>query len=370
MREKPKVLFAGNLGTHINVKYAYMQAVAQDYGFVPVFAATRNDHAPLQSMGLPVAAGRSDLVQAVAEARCIVLDNFPLHSALQGISLEGKRLLQLWHGIPLKKIGFPELESSVNMTPDKARFLEAHYSGMAAVPSTSPWMTETLFGRAFRAEDFPVLGFPRTDVLLRLPNKRDMLGADTELYAVMARHRKGGGKVMVYMPTFRDTGGNAIEDGALEPAALDHFCRRNNILLVLKFHPLVPVEAIRQLEGLVVHASAQDIYPLLPLTDALITDYSSIYFDYMLVDKPLLFFPYDKEKYLTRDREMFFEYESVTPGTHAQDMESLMAAMLHVVAGEDAHAEERRSLRDKLFMYQDAQAAHRVCAYIRDKLLD
>lgn len=354
---------------HTNVKYAYMQAVAQDYGFAPLFAATSQDHALLQAASLPAECSRSALLQAVAEARCIVLDNFPIHSALQGISLEGKRLLQLWHGIPLKKIGFPELESAVNMNPDKARFLEANYSGMAAVPSTSPWMTQTLFGRAFRAEDFPVLGFPRTDVLLRLPNKRDMLGADVGLYAALTRHRKGGGKVMVYMPTFRDTGGDAISDGALDPAALNHFCRRNNILLLLKFHPLVPVEAIRQLEGLVVHASAQDIYPLLPLTDALITDYSSIYFDYMLVDKPLLFFPYDKEKYLTHDREMFFDYESVTPGAHVRDMDSLMAAMLHVAAGEDSHAEERRTLRDTLFTYQDARAAHRVCAYIGERLL-
>lgn len=374
MQKKPHVLFAGSLGKHTNVKYAYMQAVAQDYGFQPVFAATRTDYALLQGAGLPVAGSPQELAAAVQQARCIVLDNFALHSALQGIPLTGKRILQLWHGIPLKKIGFPEMESAVNMTSDKGRFLEANYSGMAAVPCTSPWMKEELFSRAFRAEDFPVLGFPCTDVLQRLPSKHDMLGADVALYAALARHRKGGGKVMVYMPTFRDTGGNAIEDGALDPTALDHFCRRNNILLVLKFHPLVPVEAIRQLDGLVVHASAQDIYPLLPLTDALITDYSSIYFDYLLVDKPLIFFPYDKEKYLTRDRELFFDYEAMTPGMHVRTMDALMAALLRVAAQDvgaaDMRAEERRALRDKLFAQRDGRAAHRVCAYIKDTLLE
>ena len=62
-----------------------------------------------------------------------------------------------------------------------------------------------------------------------------------------------------------------------------------------------------------------DMYPLFSKVDLLITDYSSIFFDFLLTDKPVLFYPYDKDDYLTKDRSMYDEYDTVTPGHKAYD---------------------------------------------------
>lgn len=370
MSPQPTVLFAGSLGGLQNVKYAYLQAVTQDYGFQPLFVTHAADYALLCRAGLPALHPRQELSHEIAGASAIVLDNFVPHTSLGHHDVRGRPILQLWHGIPLKKIGFPEITSSVNMHEEKARYLAEQYSGYAAVPSTSPWVTKALFSTVFQAAAFPELGFARNDILLRPPTKHDMLGVDAHIYARCVRHRKQGGTVAVYMPTFRDTGGHFLEDKVVDPVALDIFCHRHNILFLAKFHPGIPVKAFCTLENFVVYNSQQDIYPVLRHVDVLITDYSSIYFDFLLVNKPLIFFAYDKEKYLSRDRELFFDYESITPGQHVRTQDELWAALRKILIDkEDAHAHERQALCDKAFTHKDAQSAHRVCCYLRDTLL-
>lgn len=366
---RPLVLFAGRLGGMLNVKYSYLQAVRGDYGFSPCFAPqTREDLELLQTAGLPFL--RRCTADDIARAAAIVIESFPHESALSDSPVDKGRVLQLWHGIPLKKIGFPEIASSVNMNAEKTRYLEQQYSGYAAVPSTSPWVTDELFSKAFKARDFPELGFARNDILMRPATQRDMLGVDAAIYARLARHRRDGGKIVVYMPTFRDTGGNFLEDGAMDPMLLDRLCARHNLIILAKFHPYVPVASFSKLQNFVIYDSHKDIYALLPLVDALVTDYSSIYFDFLITDKPLIFFPYDKEKYLSKDRELFYDYEAMTPGVHVRTQDALLEALLRTcLAGEDPHADARRGLRDRAFARIDAEASHRVCCYIRDRLL-
>lgn len=376
---RPVVLFVGKVGGLCNVKYAFLQSQAQDYGFDSCLVpSSGDDHQLLRASGLPVAYPCTP--ELLNSAAAFVVDDFPHKSALgELVSADpstgepapdssffaGRPVIQLWHGIPLKKIGFPEIASAVNMNSEKALYLQRQYAGYACVPSTSPWMTEELFSRVFRAAEFPNLGFARNDILLRPPTHHDMLGVDQELYLDLVRHRKGGGKVVVYMPTFRDTGGNFLEDGVLDPFALEAFCLRHKIIFLTKFHPNIDVPAFRKLRAFMVCDSACDIYPLLPLADTLLTDYSSVYFDYMLLDRPLLFFDYDKDKYLTKDREMFFDYESMTPGLHCHTQEELLAALLRTLhCGEDPHASTRRELCARAFTHQDALASHRICCHI------
>ena len=81
-----------------------------------------------------------------------------------------------------------------------------------------------------------------------------------------------------------------------------------------------------------------DPYPLLKLIDVLITDYSSIYFDFMLTNKPIIFFPYDLEEYLMKSREMYFDYEEFTPGNKVFIQEDLEKALLET----DKHHNDRK----------------------------
>jgi CDP-glycerol glycerophosphotransferase len=258
------------------------------------------------------------------------------------------------------------------MDQDKAALLRMGYSHYDAVASTSPWVTRELFSRVFQAASFMEHGYPRNDVLLRAPAGHDLLNADRDCYARVKRHRGSGGRVVVYMPTFRDSGMNFVDaDGraVLNPAALSAFAAENNVLFLLKLHPYLRDAALSALPGCVRYPSHLDIYPLLPLADVLITDYSSVYFDFLLLNRPLLFFPYDLSRYVSQDRELFFPYESMTPGPRAATQAELLDALRAILSGAgDPYAEERGRLRDLLFSHRDADAAHRVCLHLKEML--
>lgn len=364
--KQPKVIFAGKIGCLLNVKYAFLQALSADYGFSPVLAvASEDDYKILQTAGLPVITRCT--AHDVADAAAFVLDDFVDNTALGHLPLPPVPTIQLWHGVPLKKIGFPEIHSAVNMTPEKAARLVRQYSGYTSVPSTSSWVTEQLFSQAFKAHNFPELGFARNDVLLRNLTRNDMLGVDTNIFVHLKRHRKAGGRIVVYMPTFRDTGGSFFQDEVLDLHFINAFCMRYKIIFLAKFHHLVRMDSYHGMQGFMLYNSMNDIYPLLHLADALITDYSSIYFDFMLLNKPIIFFPYDKEKYISRDRELFFDYSSITPGIHAHSQDELASAILRTIVHlEDRYMNDRILLRNAVFAKIDSLSAHRTCLHIRE----
>lgn len=75
--------------------------------------------------------------------------------------------------------------------------------------------------------------------------------------------------------------------------------------------------------------------------DILITDYSSIYIDYLLLDRPLIFLPYDKEQYL-KGRGMNFEYDKVTPGAKPDSQQKFIDAIAEICHGRDRYQQERQ----------------------------
>jgi CDP-glycerol glycerophosphotransferase (TagB/SpsB family) len=94
----------------------------------------------------------------------------------------------------------------------------------------------------------------------------------------------------------------------------------------------------------VVPASA-DPYPLMSYVDVLITDYSSIYIDFLLLDKPIIFFAFDLPHYLEACRDMYFEYEEVTPGKLAINFEQLLVSL----DDDDLYSSQRAALKDKFW---------------------
>ena len=103
---------------------------------------------------------------------------------------------------------------------------------------------------------------------------------------------------------------------------------------------------------------------ILNIFDLLITDYSSIYIDYLLLDRPMVFLPYDKERYL-EGRGMNFRYDDVTPGAKPGTMKEFMGVVRSSLEGRDDFCDKRRACNAFFNEIQEPCMRH-ICEEVRN----
>jgi len=231
--------------------------------------------------------------------------------------------VQTWHGTPLKRM-FLDQEAWFGRDPGyKGRVTEAVRQWSVLV-SPSPYATECM--RTAYDWQGPVVevGYPRNDILLdgsaadRANRVRSMLGI------------AAGKRVVLYAPTFRDDRPTAR--GRFEfamPLDLAEFHRRfgDDHVLLVRTHVLISnrVEVPAGAERSVIDVSSYpDIQELLLASDVLVTDYSSSFFDYALLGRPVVFYAYDLENYRDNLRGFYLPYDEATlPGPITQTQDEL-----------------------------------------------
>ena len=241
---------------------------------------------------------------------------------------KGARYVNMWHGIPLKKIQNDNDKNEVNVLRVKRRERASSFDKIFNprdlftydyLLSTSDYVTEYSFSSAF---DIPKerclsLGYPRTDIFFKNKNEIDLhvKNYSKDLIPVV-EWVKTKGKVYLYAPTWRDTKKDFIELSGIDFVELDEWLVEKNYCFLLKMHPYTNIDLslLNGLESIKVVDKKADIYPLMTYVDTLITDYSSIYFDFILMDKPVVFFPFDIKEYLEDCRSFYLDYYKVTPG--------------------------------------------------------
>jgi len=292
--------------------------------------------------------------------------------------LAGAKRVQLWHGVPLKGIELAVLEERLSRMGTLARALYRAYVAFFSryphydlVVSTSAWFTQRAFAPSFRARRVIESGYPRNDTLA--PSRGEgsagpgWINTDGAALARVHRLRDAGHRVVLYAPTFRTHGRNPL-DGVLDRAALQSFAERHRLCFVIKLHPvLAGGSALAALSNVVQYAAEADIYPVLREVDLLVTDYSSIYFDFLLRDRPIVFFAYDLEEYLARERQLLFPYADMTPGPVTRTQSELERTIAGILEGKDAFAEARARVRALAFDHPAGGAAERVWAELAVK---
>lgn len=226
--------------------------------------------------------------------------------------------INLWHGIPIKKIEFdinkgPLSHIFNNSLKSKISYFN-HYVKPNFILSTSK-LISSLFASAFRVEQKKCLeyGYPRNDILT-VPDQvvfNHIMKYEPKTTLLLINSMKKFDKTFVYMPTWRDNDIDFIEAANIDFISLNALLSSKNYLLILKLHSNtnLPID-LAKYPNIVLFNSKADIYPVLPYTDALITDYSSICFDYKLMNKPVVFYCFDKDDY-TKNRELYFVYDEV-----------------------------------------------------------
>lgn len=231
------------------------------------------------------------------------------------------KLFNFWHGVPLKKIEF-SIETGVFAKKYKDNFLNrfsspARFVKTDFILSTSNKLAP-IFMDAFRVDESSVvsLGYPRCDYLNANEHIRKSILEkyhDNDTVALVDKLSKYD-KVVTYMPTFRDDGLSILETSGFDFESINNLMVENNSLLILKFHPHTSFNhsLVSKFSNVISLDSKFDSYPILPYVDILVTDYSSIYFDFLsMPDKDVLLFPYDIDHYKEKNRDFYFDYDSV-----------------------------------------------------------
>ncbi|MGE3624587.1 MAG: CDP-glycerol glycerophosphotransferase family protein [Bdellovibrionales bacterium] len=361
-----------------NVKYAFLafRALAERYNIGCHFLVNNPQQRDLLAQsGLPVLPAMNewsmDHLRILMSAKVLVAcDHFtPLSWSppLPYFLLQGARLVQMWHGIPLKEIGFVYSDA-----PQSAfQGLRLSSTGPADVFVAPGARWRSLWRQWFAFREFAALGYPRNDALLREAMGEELINVDTEALVELRAAREGGRGAIFYAPTFRDN----IGPGWLENSALPDYakwCQDKGYYLIVKLHPAerAGFEDLKRKFPQVRFARPEsDIYPLLRHVDTLVTDYSSVALDFMLLDRPIVFYWPDHETYTRQCRSLLPGHERYIAGEQATDFENLCRATGEAMAGGPGPwAERRRQLVKELFDQPDGQSADRVARLILEQL--
>jgi len=284
--------------------------------------------------------------------------------------------VQLWHGVGLKTIGLdnPRVQRLLEHFLMRAYFrLKGKLVRYDLLISTGDAFIERGYPTGINKKKTIAAGYPRNDVFFQDFQGNELIGVDLEALEKIKAFRSAGGRVAVYLPTFRDSGKDPITSRIVDIPGLDQFCREQNILLVFKFHSWGMLrdretgEQISAAANILIYDNSRDIYPVLPHTDLMISDYSSVYMDYLLLNRPIVFFTYDLEEYLRNERDFYFDYDELTPGPKCRDQQELTAVLAGLLAGRDDFREERAALCRRAFNHPDGRAAERIWLAIKER---
>ena len=276
-----------------------------------------------------------------------------------GTNLRRSRLIiNLWHGIPLKKIALldPNLNNGARLYFRKI-FSENYTCVLTTSRKLVPLMAESF---AIPEKRIKVWGQPRNDGMFAPKDRNAVLAG---IYGELPSYKKA----VLYAPTFRDGGSVRLfpfED--FDRERLDAFLEQEQMLLFIRTHVMEQASAAPYLGERIRflgNEEAEDVTGILDIFDALVTDYSSIYIDYLLTDHPMVFLPYDKEEYL-KDRGMNFDYDEVTPGPKPETMEAFLSALKE----DGASWKAERDRVNALFNEIQKPCAGDICRRVLKKL--
>ena len=275
-------------------------------------------------------------------------------------------LVNLWHGIPLKQIEF-----DVD-TGDLYKWYKTGWSYIYMffkpyifrrpdfVLSTSEKVSE-IFSSAFRIGYARCLslGYPRNDIFFN-NSMIDTNQYTKKLILHTDEYHSKGNKVLIYMPTWRASNKDFFDDAIPNFEQLNHILKKHLLVMYIKPHPMTKHRE-EIYSNILFIKPYEDIYPLLPVSDYLITDYSSIYFDYLLLDKEIIFYPFDYDDYIAEDRQLYFDYDEITPGEKVYTFEKLLDT-LSILNNLD-FSKERQQIKNKFWDFKDGHSSKRIYEY-------
>lgn len=296
----------------------------------------------------------------MSRAELILMDNAFMPMSFFKVRKKTK-VVQLWHGTgSIKKFGqdsntgrIKELEQRINSNIDSlivnSDILINQYAGAFGVDESKVYAT----------------GLPRTDWLLGLVNDVEQARRLDDIRNKIAHFKNfdlQDKKIVLYAPTFRD---EEIEEPKLHLDIMKLVENLSeNTIIFLRLHPFVSrLFKNSDLGDRIVNVSDySDLNELMAVADGLITDYSSLIFDYCILDRPMYFFADDIVEFGLKGRGFYLDYNLELPGIIPDSEEELAEKItLDLSGNEDNELRvKRRAFTHKYYKWLDGNSAKRV----------
>ncbi|QHQ56833.1 CDP-glycerol glycerophosphotransferase family protein [Bacillus velezensis] len=282
------------------------------------------------------------------KSKVVITDNYFLMTSVLNRRPQ-TTCIQVWHANgSLKKFGLEDVTNQNRPASDISRFKKV-YRSFDFVTVGSDAMAD-VFKKSFGIRDGQLLkmGVPLTDVYY-------------EEHKPELKH-KWPKKIILYAPTFRDYDMQSFRLPFTEEQLTNAL--NGEYMLLVKLHPAVLHHISASFESeLIKNVSDMRLHDLLKAADILITDYSSVPFEFALLNKPIFFFTYDLEEY-DRKRGLIDNYTSVIPGKACHDSEALLEEMTK----KPFRAEEMKRFSDKWNMYSDGNSSEALLKFAETKM--
>ena len=271
---------------------------------------------------------------------------------------EGNVYLQTWHGTPLKKLVF-DMNDIYSANPNYKKHFFNQSRRWDYLISPNQYSSD-IFRSAFKYEkEMLEFGYPRNDVLYQNDNEEYISNLKEKLDIPREK------KVILYAPTWRDD--EFYEPGKYKFALqMDLKKMREQLgdeyVVLLRMHYFIADEIDTEgLDGFVYNFSKyDDIAELYLISDLLITDYSSVFFDYANLKRPILFFTYDLEKYRDTLRGFYIDIETEVPGPLVKTTDEIIDAVTNIEQVKAQYQDIYDDFYAKYCRWDDGKAAENV----------
>lgn len=356
--DKNKVLFLSDVREKLggNLELIYNMLPDEKYNKKVSLKSDRREKRNLKQI--------KELVYDLATSKYVILED--LSRATIPIKLKkGQEMCQLWHGAgAFKKFGYSRKDIK-NIHSAYKKYTKAIVSSEAI---------RGCYAEAFGISEDKVkaTGIPRTDIFFNeqyIKSKKDEL---YEHYPILKEK-----KVVLFAPTYRGIPFSDEANYDFEKLNLDRIYEelKDEYIFIFKWHPAIYNNIQRNIATLpdfsvyngfyLDLSSYRDINDLLLITDVLITDYSSVIFDYALVNKPIVYFTYDLEEY-ENGRGLYYQFKEYVYGDVAKDTEELIKAIENNNMAEDL----RKNFIKKFMSACDGKSTEKTYKWIFENKID
>ena len=272
-------------------------------------------------------------------------------------------VIETWHGADIKIIDnhpyWKRYIDSVKSRLALTRLRDQDFFDYIITPSNAK-KPRKIIKKVFHLPPERILsiGYPKNDIL-HLKNS-NFLNELRKLYHIPNSIKR----IILYAPTYRENFTTKEAFNSEELIKLNKFCEETDSLFLFKAHISEEVIKVRNLKKLLVVRKDADIQELLLISDILITDYSSVYCDFLLLNRPILLYTYDYEEYMGGRGLYYDNFEDVAPGPLLYTVNELIDAIRNIRDIKKDYETKALKLNNYFNRYKDGKSSERLLNFL------